>query len=87
MSVLKILKVHSRGNSPTIPTVKTTSSVGQFPLNLDKLLMSTFCLLLMGKSFEMDFFLLSSKIIHQLFKVSILSPDMALEEISADQDS
>lgn len=42
------------GNSPTIPTLKT---VNQFSLNVDKLLMPTFCLLLMGKSFEMDFFL------------------------------
>lgn len=60
-------------------------SLDQFPLNLDELLMPTFCFLLMGKSFEMDF--LSSQWIRQLFKVSILFPDIAPVERRAHQDS
>lgn len=71
---------------PNLDRQDAAISTDQFSLNLDELLMPTFCFLLMGKSFEMDFFL-SSQWIHQLFKVSILFPDIAPVERSADQDS
>ena len=79
--------VQEQFSNPPIPTRQDSAiSVDQFPLNPDELLMPTFCFLLMGKSFEIDFFL-SSQWILQLFKVSILFPDIALVERSADQDS
>lgn len=72
---------------PSNPSCQDSAiSEDQSPLNPDELLMPTFCFLLMGKSLEMDFFP-CSKWIHQLFKVSILFPDIAPVERSADQDS
>lgn len=65
-------------SNPSNPSHQDAAiSADQFPLNLDELLMPTFCFLLMGKSFGMDFFLLfflAYQWIHQLFKVSILFP-------------
>lgn len=44
---------------PNLDRQDAAISADQFSLNLDELLMPTFCFLLMGKSFEMDFFLSS----------------------------
>lgn len=47
----------SNSPNPSNPNRQVAAiSADQFPLNLDELLMPTFCFLLMGKSFEMDFF-------------------------------